>query len=286
MNIIRRIFAHPVTHTILGFIAFFIAYALSGFASASKHIVFGAPLRNTPLQLASIMVCAGLGIYLYKAFERHVEHRADAEFAAAGAVPELAAGLGIGFVLFSAMAGLVALMHGLEADGIGGLGDIWVIGAMAVASGLYEELLFRGILFRQIERWAGSWWALAATSAFFGAAHLANPGATWFAAVAIAFEAGILLGGAYMLTRRLWLAVGIHAAWNFTQGWIFSAPVSGGKAPHGLLITQRHGAEWLTGGAFGLEASAVAMVVATLAGCVMLWLAARRGHFMAPSWKR
>jgi hypothetical protein len=76
----------------------------------------------------------------------------------------------------------------------------------------------------------------------------------------------LLLGAAYLLTRRLWLAMGIHSGWNFTQGWIFSVPVSGGKAPEGLLLTTRHGPEWLTGGAFGLEASAVAMVVATLAG--------------------
>ena len=37
-----------------------------------------------------------------------------------------------------------------------------------------------------------------------------------------------LLAAAYMLTRRLWLCIGIHFAWNFTQGGIFSAAVSGG----------------------------------------------------------
>jgi len=156
--------------------------------------------------------------------------------------------------------------------------------AMAIASGLFEELIFRGILFRQIEAMAGSWVALALTSAFFGAAHLANPDVTWFAAFAIAVEAGVLLGAAYMLTRRLWLAVGIHAAWNFTQGWIFSAPVSGGKALDGLLFTHRSGPDWLTGGGFGLEASAVAMVVATTAGVVMLVLAIKRGRVIAPRW--
>ena len=73
-------------------------------------------------------------------------------------------------------------------------------------------------------------------TALFGALHIMNPGATWFSSVAIAVEAGILLGAAYMLTRQLWLSIGIHAAWNFTQGWVFSVPVSGGEAPLGLLI--------------------------------------------------
>jgi hypothetical protein len=89
-----------------------------------------------------------------------------------------------------------------------------------------------------------------------------------------------------MLTRRLWLAIGIHAAWNFTQGWVFSAPVSGGEAPLGLLITRREGPDWLTGGDFGLEASVVAMIVATIAGVLMLRRAIQNGELRQPMWAR
>ena len=98
-------------------------------------------------------------------------------------------------------------------------------------------------------------------------------------------EAGILLGAAYLLTRRLWLAVGIHAAWNFTQGWVYSIPVSGNETPLGLLITRRVGPDWLTGGAFGLEASVVALVVATGAGVAMLVVAAHKGRIQPPMWR-
>jgi membrane protease YdiL (CAAX protease family) len=270
-----------VTHTVIAFVLFMVAYGLTGVAASANKAV-----RGTPLQLLIVLACAALGIALYKWFQRKVEHRADAEFATEGAGRELALGLAGGFVLFSCLTGIVALFGGIEIDGIGGFGQFWRVASMAVASGVFEELIFRGILFRQIERAAGSWGALAVTSAFFGFAHIMNPGATWFAAVAIAFEAGILLGGAYMWTRRLWLAVGIHAAWNFTQGWVYSVPVSGGTAFEGLLVTRRHGPEWLTGGAFGLEASAVALVVATAAGCAMLLMAARAGRFVPPLWKR
>jgi membrane protease YdiL (CAAX protease family) len=89
-----------------------------------------------------------------------------------------------------------------------------------------------------------------------------------------------------MLTRRLWLPIGIHAAWNFTQGWVFSVPVSGTAPPLGLLITRRIGPDWLTGGGFGLEASAVAMVLATLAGAVMAKVAIRRRGVVRPMWIR
>ena len=158
--------------------------------------------------------------------------------------------------------------------------------AMAVTSGTIEEIMFRGILLRHLETMLGTWAALAITSLLFGAAHLGNPDATLFAAFAIAMEAGILLGAAYLVTRRLWLAVGIHAAWNFTQGWVFSIPVSGHAAPLGLLITRRVGPDWLTGGDFGLEASAVALVVATGAGLLLLHRAVRRGDIHPPMWRQ
>ncbi len=236
------------------------------------------------MQLLITTVCAAAGLFAYKGFARWIERREDAEFAWAGAGRELAAGLGIGFALFSVMVGIVALLGGFGVDGLRGIGRLWSVLSLSIASGLFEELIFRGILLRLIEALAGTWIALGLTSAFFGLAHLANPGATWFAAFAIAVEAGLLLGAAYLLTRRLWLAIGIHAAWNFTQGWVFSVPVSGGKAPDGLLVTHRSGPEWLTGGAFGLEASAVAMVVATLAGIAILVLAQRRGRIVRPGW--
>lgn len=237
--------------------------------------------RNTPANFAGAVVTA-IGIVLvWKALKRWLEKAPDTELPLARLPAELPAGLLSGFLLFSAVTGIAALLGGFQVLGLRGAGQVWSMLAMAVVSGIFEETLFRGILFRQIEGLLGSVAALAITSALFGAAHLANPGATWFAALAIAMEAGILLGAAYILTRNLWLAVGLHAAWNFTQGWVFSVPVSGGDAPLGLLATRRIGPDWLTGGDFGLEASVVAIVVATLAGLAMLEAARRKGRLVS-----
>jgi uncharacterized protein len=123
------------------------------------------------------------------------------------------------------------------------------------------------------------------TSAFFGASHLLNPHASTIAAVGIAFEAGVMLGAAYMLTRSLWLPMGLHAAWNFTQGEIYDIPVSGTPV-HGLVDANLSGPPLLTGDGFGLEASVIAMVIATLFGIWLLWLAIKRGELMHPWWVR
>ncbi len=83
-----------------------------------------------------------------------------------------------------------------------------------------------------------------------------------------------------MLTRRLWLPIGIHFAWNFTQQGIFSSAVSGNAAMQGLLRPLFSGPDWLTGGIFGVEASVVTMVVGGVAGILLIWLAARKGNIV------
>ena len=280
---IRRIVAHPASLLLIGFV---LMVAVGGLGSIALNKLFGAldAAKNTPLRLLGAVILAALFILAYKGYKRWIERAPDRELEFAGAGRELAFGLAGGAMLFTVMTGIVALLGGFEILGLRGAGAIWSMLSLAVFSSVFEEILLRGIVFRQLEAWLGSWIALALSSALFGVLHITNPGATWFSSVAIAMEAGILLGAAYMLTRRLWLAIGIHAAWNFTQGWVFSVPVSGGEVPLGLLITRRIGPDWLTGGDFGLEASVVAMVVASLAGVILLLVAIQKGELRKPSW--
>ena len=235
-------------------------------------------LRNRPEGALGGLLMAICVILAWKVYKAWIERTPDRELAAPGAWRELGSGLVFGTALFSMVTAIVWLVGGIDFLGLrGGIGALWSMLAVAFVSGSFEELLFRGVLLRQLERLFGTVAALVLSSAFFGAAHLMNPGATLFAAFAIAVEAGLMLGAAYLLTRRLWLAMGIHAAWNFAQGWIFSIPISGGKPPRGLLLTRVHGPGWLTGGAFGLEASVVALIVCATAGAWLLTLAVRRG---------
>ena len=280
-GLLRRIIAFPLTLLVLELLA--IVVVGSGFTQLARPVV---QKSDGGFYALGAVLLAVVLILSWKALQRWLERREDREFEWHKSGQELGLGLLLGFLLFSAVTGIVALLGGFEVLGLRGQGALWAMLAMAVTSGTIEEIMFRGILLRHLEAMLGTWAALALTSLLFGVAHLTNPGASLFAAFAIAMEAGILLGAAYLLTRRLWLAVGIHAAWNFTQGWVFSVPVSGGAAPLGLLITRRVGPEWLTGGNFGLEASVVALVVATGAGLGLLVFAVRRGQIMPPMWKR
>lgn len=68
-------------------------------------------------------------------------------------------------------------------------------------------------------------------------------------------DAAPFLAIAYTATRSLWLPIGLHFAWNFTESGVFGTAVSGADGEHGLLRTVLSGPEVLTGGTFGPEAS-------------------------------
>lgn len=240
--------------------------------------------RNSPLLvLVGLTIAVGL-VLVYLACKRWIERQPDTELPFDRALPELAIGLLGGAALFGLVTLVVSAMGGFTILGVRGTGDLWNMMLLAIISASFEEILFRGVILRHLETLVGTWAALLLTSALFGAAHLMNPDSSPFAALALAIEAGLLLGGAYLLTRRLWVPIGLHAAWNFTQGWVFSVPVSGGEAPLGFLVTRLSGPDWLTGGAFGLEASVVAMTVAGAAGALLTWRAWRIGGFVPPLW--
>lgn len=270
-------------------VALLVALALFIAVNAVASFAFGyLPPMERP---AEMTVKAAIGIPLvfavYKLLIRRLGERPrdDLPLTRTGAV-QLGAGLLFGFVLFSLIVGVAAIADVYNIVGEGGFGAfVPALIAMTIIPGFMEELLFRGILFRWIEELAGSWVALAVTSALFGLAHMFNPNASLLSSFAIAVEAGVLLGGAYMLTRSLWVPIGLHAAWNFTQGFIWDVPVSGHDS-EGLVEARLTGPELLSGGAFGLEASLIAMVLATAAGIVLVVLAVRKGELVRPWWVR
>ncbi len=217
----------------------------------------------------------------YVAYVRLIERRAVRELAARRAGPELIAGLVVGAALFGATIGTLALVGAFRITGRAPLGVVAAPFAAAVSAGFVEELLFRGILFRIVESAAGSWLALALSAVVFGLLHLLNAHASLQGAVAIMLEAGILLAAAFMATRGLWLPIGLHIGWNFTQGGILGLAVSGTPTA-GALQGQLSGPDWLSGGMFGAEASVVAVILCLIAAAVLLRVAQRRGHILAP----
>lgn len=162
------------------------------------------------------------------------------------------------------------------------IGPLFMLG---LAPGITEELLFRGILFGVVERAFGTWISLAISSVFFGWAHINNPGATLWSSTAIAVEAGLLLGLGYAWTRSMWFVMGLHAAWNFTQGPLLGIPVSGVKVD-GILHANLSGPTLLSGGSFGAEGSILTVVMCVAVAAWFGRKAIDQGRIIRPAWQR
>lgn len=153
------------------------------------------------------------------------------------------------------------------------------------APALIEEIIFRLILFRITEEWLGSWPAVIIQAVLFGFAHGGNPGATIWSSVSIVLSAGALLSAVYMYTRRIWMVWGLHIFWNYFQSAVMGLPVSG-RHGEGVLSTTLVGPEWITGGEFGIEASALTVLIVLIVGIFFFNIVIKNNRLVLPSWKR
>ncbi len=223
------------------------------------------------VKMPASVLAALLGLFFYAVWTNLTERRPVSELALKRTWKDLGLGLLLGVLYFGAVVGLMALA------GCYSITEAHFHVVAQLTSFLFfflvatfEEIIFRGVLFRMIDdRWNTAV-ALIVSALVFGAMHLPNQGATLWSAFAIAVEAGLLLGAAYKYSGTLWLPIGIHWAWNYTQGNILGFAVSGNPVADKVFSPVITGPDWVTGGVFGAEASVPAVVVGLLVTAVLL----------------
>jgi membrane protease YdiL (CAAX protease family) len=202
------------------------------------------------------------------------------------ALRDIVLGCALGMALFSIVVLELRLAGYYRVEAVHASWDVAIAALLLLGDAIIEELLFRGILFRLVEEWAGTWIALAVSAAMFGIAHAANPGATWFSSIAIAVEAGVLLGAAFVVTRNLWFPIGLHFAWNFFEGPVYGTQISGHVFLKSMISANVTGSPILTGGRFGPEAGLFAIAPAVVAAVGLLVYAKRTGLIVRPAWRQ
>lgn len=233
------------------------------------------------------------------------------------------AGRAIGEIALGTALGALALVPAVGIQALGGmevsvptltgedLGLLIAIAVVAVFAAAFEEFFFRGytfawfgasiarllswggrsagldlVLARRLGHGLGFAVPIVATSVFFGAAHLGNPGSTVIASVNTAL-AGLWLAVIVVRTRSLWLAIAAHWSWNVVHGLVLGQPVSGLADGDDLRIPtlldfHATGPDWLGGGAYGVEGSVGATVAMLLFIAVSAFLPRRPAeHGMA-----
>lgn len=246
------------------------------------HQVTGFEFLPPGRRFLPLVLLAIVSHFAYVGYVRLVERRAVGELAGPAALPEVGRGVLVGGGLLLGSLGLIAALGYCRIDGVNPWTGMFLAFAAALQASYFEEVLFRGVLFRIVEESLGTWLALAISAGIFGFAHFQNPDATLVGLVAITVEAGILLGAAYVLTRRLWLAIGIHFGWNFSQLTFGLGPVDAGT----VFQSRLDGPVAIVGDASGMDSSIIAVTLCVAAAVVLLVAAHRKGHFVRPFWAR
>jgi len=275
----HKVFDNRVVRFLVLFVLTLVAYAGAEIYPALVLPRIAVEQREA-FAIATTVVSSAALLLIYWFFVRVMEHRRPGELKASRAPANLIAGAAIGIGLFSSVIAALSFMGVAHVGAFNAHQNLLSAANMAVLSGIGEELIFRGVVYRIFEEMFGSFVALVVSAAFFGLTHLGNHGATLTSAAAIALEAGVLLGVCYMAVRNLWLPIGLHFGWNFAESGIFGSIVSG-NAFKGMFATTMTGPELLTGGAFGPEASVVAVAICGTAALAILSVALRRAEWKA-----
>lgn len=236
------------------------------------------------IQGVSMTLSAGVTAYLLLRTVDRRSFRTLGLWFYGGWVRELVLGLVGGFVLPSVVVGCLSLGGWVQfgagqLDAAGALQGLGWILLLLVPGALGEELLFRGYPFQRVVEGGGRFIAVLLLSALFGLVHLSNPSPTPLSTANTVFV-GILLALAYLKTRGLWLPLGLHFAWNFSQGFVYSLPVSGLVLSYQLFAVEVGGPDWISGGRYGPEGSVLTTGVVLLA---IWWMARTRRLRVSPA---
>ena len=278
-TLLKKIFQFPIVRIIIAIVFLLPANLVSRLL---KEIdIFGALKQEI-----GAIIGVALLMFLYSLFIRFIEKRKASEFSTSGMIREILTGLGVGAGIMTLLVFILFVAGYYRIEGLNDNFEYYFdyIFIFTIAA-FIEELIFRLILFRLVEELLGTWTSIFFQIVLFGFVHGNNPNATVWSSIAIGIEAGILLSAVFMYTRRMWLALALHMAWNYTQGIIFGVSVSG-MEKQGIIEPLIKGPEILTGGSFGLEASVVSIFICLFISVCFIQLAIIEKKIVSPVWKR
>ena len=197
-------------------------------------------------------------------------------------VKKLLLGLLTGFVICllciacTAAIGDITLSFDFGADKI----PMFLFGlVMVMLQSTSEELWFRGFMYERILIRHPLWVAVLVNGVFFGMIHLLNSGVTFLAILNIAI-CGIGFSILRWYTKSIWLVIGFHTMWNFTQSFIFGLPNSGIVSGISLFHPESRNAErnLIYDPHFGVEGAIILTIIFALIITAVLLRARKQGR--------
>ncbi|HEX7323970.1 MAG TPA: type II CAAX endopeptidase family protein [Rhodanobacteraceae bacterium] len=265
-----------------------VAIGILGGIARLLHLPFDTAHALTPLGTITNEVTQCAGVLVATWVVSLAEHRSWLSYglgARHGAF-HFAQGAFWGIVLLSVMIAALVLAHAAVVRPSGAAraalfrdGWLWAIGFLLGAG--FEELTFRGYLLFRLSHSFNPVAGAIVMSLLFGAAHTGNAGESVIGiAMAVAF--GLIGCLAVWRTGSLWWIIGVHAAWDWSETYLYGTADSGLAASGQLLTTHPAGPVWVSGGAVGPEASVIVFPVMALLALAALFILPRTRALPTP----
>ena len=185
----------------------------------------------------------------------------------------LAIGFGIGFLLNVACA-VIAVLHGdfsLEFVKFNFFPVIMLFIAVFIQSSA-EEVLCRGFMYQKIlKKTQKPWLGIMVNSIFFAMLHLFNDGMSLLGFYDMVITAVFFSLIVYYFDS-LWMAMGVHTTWNFTQSILLGLPNSGESFPYSIFALDGSSVNgsFAYDVTFGLEGTPLSAIIMTICCLVLI----------------
>lgn len=254
---LKKIIHFPIVKIVLG-IAICLGVLIGIQNLVTKPIVYylidSKPIGDAIINYFSVIVLLLSYFYFFKLFEK----REIKELSKTNLKTELFGGFLFGFLVLSFVILILYLLGYYSIDGISDLSYLLAPFSFLVLAALIEEVFFRLIIYRIIEKWIGTYLALLLISIIFTVPHLFNDNVTLLS-VLLLLTFGFAHSIMYTYTKRLWLPFAFHLGWNFAQPF-YGSNLSGTEEEH-IINSTFDGPVLLIGSEFGIEDSILSIIL-------------------------
>lgn len=227
------------------------------------------------------LLSTGVMVAVYILLFRHYENRAITELSGTGLIRDGLVGLFAGALCIGVIIVILYALGYYRILSTKSVSTLILTLLFFTTLSFFEELVFRGIVFRIAEESLGTNLALIISALLFGLAHIPNEHANVISIISAA-AGGVLAGLLFSMTKQLWLPIFFHAGWNWAQ-LALGVAVSGMEDMGEIssyVDAKLEGPELLTGGVFGPENSIITIVFVLILSGVAYLLTMKSGNLI------
>ncbi len=265
----------------LFFVILIIAVVVLGYIARMLHLPMAHGKSITPIQMILSEVVFCISALIATVIMGRIDKRSWSNYGLRARHGAIRFGQGAfwGVIIVAAIMAVLYLTHAatITFSGAGAWtllksGVLWAVAFCLVAGS--EELTFRGFPFFRLARGWNPVAAAIVASLLFGCAHLSNHGENVMG-ITTAVSFGLVACLAVWRTGSLWWVFGLHAAWDWSETFLFGTADSGLVAPGHLLTSHAIGPTWLSGGSVGPEGSVIIFPAMAVLALVIVWTVPR-----------